>query len=477
MEQIHVPQLDAERFESVLDPDRYRRFAEVMHRSAEAMRGRTIWNVNSTAQGGGVAEMLRPLLGYGAGAGIDARWLVVDVPDDFFVVTKRIHNRLHGQRGDGGPLEDAERRVYEEAIARNAREMTSLLAPEDVVVLHDPQTAGLTGPIKDSGTAVIWRCHVGTDHPNEVTRSAWDFLRPYVELADACVFSREAYRWEGLDPNRAVVIPPSIDAFSPKNQDLDERAVAAVLRAAGLLPGEPDGEPRFLRPDGSAGTVLRTASLLPEEPLPASAPLVLQVSRWDRLKDPVGVLRGFAHVPDALGAHLVLAGPRAASVEDDPEGGEVLREVEEAWRALPKDARNRTHLATLPMDDEEENAAIVNALQRRADVVVQKSLAEGFGLTVAEAMWKERCTVASRVGGIQDQIVHGESGWLLDDPTDLPAFGKLIGTVLQDREAAAVVGKRARERVRDEFLAPRHLVQVAGLIGSVAGSGPRSGRR
>src|SRR5207253_8413871 len=158
------------------------------------------------------------------------------------------------------------------------------------------------------------------------------------------------------------------------------------------------------------------------------------------------VTRRFAqHVAPHVDSWLVLAGPTVTSVDDDPEQSEILREVRHVRDELDSRVRDRILIAQLPMDDTEENAAIVNALQRRADVVVQKSLAEGFGLTVAEAMWKERCTVASRVGGIQDQIVHGESGWLLDDPTDLPAFGKLIGTVLQDREAAAVVGKRARE--------------------------------
>jgi hypothetical protein len=152
---------------------------------------------------------------------------------------------------------------------------------------------------------------------------------------------------------------------------------------------------------------------------------VLQVSRWDPLKDPLGVLQGFVrHVPDQLGAHLVLAGPAATSVSDDPESEQVLQQVRRAAAALPRAARGRLHLACLPMDDLEENGAMVNALQRRADVVVQKSLAEGFGLTVAEAMWKARPVLASRVGGIQDQITHGLSGLLLDDPNDLTAFGR-----------------------------------------------------
>jgi trehalose synthase len=197
---------------------------------------------------------------------------------------------------------------------------------------------------------------------------------------------------------------------------------------------------------------------------------VVQVSRWDRLKDPLGVLEGFArHVPDALGAHLLLAGPAAASVSDDPESDQVLRQVRRAGAALPRAARNRVHLACLPMEDLEENGAVVNAIQRRADVIVQKSLAEGFGLTVAEAMWKARPVLASRVGGIQDQIRHGTSGLLLEDPSDLVGFGRGIQTLLSDRDRAQRLGEQAHRRVGQEYLAPRRLTQELDLIDRVAG--------
>jgi len=210
--------------------------------------------------------------------------------------------------------------------------------------------------------------------------------------------------------------------------------------------------------------------MIQDHPLPSSTPIVLQVSRWDPLKDPLGVLQGFTrHVPDGLGAHLVLAGPAAESVSDDPESEQVLQQVRRAWAALPRAARDRVHLACLPMDDLEENGAVVNALQRRADVIVQKSLAEGFGLTVAEAMWKARPVVASRVGGIQDQIAHGKSGLLLDDPSDLVSFGKAIETLLEDREGARQLGEEAHRRVGEDYLAPHRLTQELDLIERVAG--------
>jgi trehalose synthase len=207
--------------------------------------------------------------------------------------------------------------------------------------------------------------------------------------------------------------------------------------------------------------------VIEEQPMQLDDPLIAQVSRWDRLKDPLGVLRGFAeHVDPADEPHLVLGGPDVTAVADDPEGGEVLAETEDAWRELPAAVRRRVHLALLPMDDADENAVMVNALQRRADVVVQKSLAEGFGLTVAEAMWKGRPVMASRVGGIQDQIEDGTTGFLVD-PGDLRAFGERANALLADPYAAERIGQAAQTRVRDLFLGPRHLGQYVELLGSV----------
>jgi trehalose synthase len=320
--------------------------------------------------------------------------------------------------------------------------------------------------LKRLGVPVVWRCHVGIDSPGELSRRAWSFLRPYVEPADAYVFSREAFVWQGLDPAKIELIAPVIDAFSAKNQELDDRAVRAILRVAGLNDDSTaGGDPVFSREDGSPAAVRRPAQLLEDRPLRARDPMALQVSRWDRLKDPLGVIEGFVeYVAPTTDAHLVCAGPVVAAVSDDPEGAEVLREAGDFIATLEPAARERVHLACLPMDDLEENAAIVNALQRRADVVVQKSIAEGFGLTVAEAMWKARPVVASRIGGIQDQIVDGTSGILLDDPTDLRAYGDAVRRLLQEPDLATVMGIEAQQRVRDEFLAVRSLIQYLGLI-------------
>jgi trehalose synthase len=208
--------------------------------------------------------------------------------------------------------------------------------------------------------------------------------------------------------------------------------------------------------------------LIEEGPLPIDAPVVTQVSRWDPLKDHEGLAQSFAcAVPLELGAHLVLAGPSPDAVADDPEGSSSFRELCECTASLPEPARSRVHVACLPMDDIEENAAVVNALQRRSDVVVQKSLAEGFGLTVAEAMWKGRPTVASAVGGIRDQICDGVSGLLVDDPHDADGFGRAITSLLCDRGAADALGRSARESVVERFLAPTYLGRYLELIDQI----------
>src|SRR5687768_13749708 len=198
IETVHVGRLPFERFESVMPAERYAEFREAVKRAQELLAGRVVWNVNSTSRGGGVAEMLVSLLAYANGAEVNARWEVISGTDPFFALTKRIHNNLHSSPGDGGDLGEAERRIYDEALAPNIEEFTRMVSPDDVVIVHDPQPAGLIAPLKEKGVAVIWRCHVGIDVPSELSRRAWNFLLPLVEPADAYVFSREQFVWEGL---------------------------------------------------------------------------------------------------------------------------------------------------------------------------------------------------------------------------------------------------------------------------------------
>jgi trehalose synthase len=468
MDEVVITARPPDMFAKVLDDDRAEAFVSALASARHQLDGRTVWHINSTSAGGGVAEMLQSVLSYPRGAEIDVRWLVVEGNEPFFEVTKRIHNLLHGSVGDGGPLGDAEREVYESALRPEIEAVLNRLKPDDIVILHDPQTLGLASALSSAGARVIWACHVGADEPNEQTRMAWNFLHPYVAHTEAQCFSRPQYRWEGLDEGRVSVIPPCIDVFAPKNQFLIPEQVEAILDVAGIVPSASTTKPPgFLLLDGNEAEVRRKATMFETVSIPENAPIICQISRWDPLKDHQGIMEAFAQrVPRALGAHLVLAGPDPNAVADDPEGKATLNELIEAWQGLDDEARSQVHLCCVPMDDLEENAAIINALQRRSDVIVQKSLAEGFGLTVAEAMWKGRPTVGSRVGGIQDQITADDSG-LLVDPVDPADLARSLIELLQDRDEAERLGEAAHQRVLDDYLAPTYLMRQFGLVDEV----------
>ncbi len=467
---VHLEAQSLDVFVPVLGEEAVRQAKEEGARIRDRFEGRVFWNVNTTAVGGGVAEMLQSLLRYSRGVGIDTRWVILKGNPDFFQITKRLHHALHGARGDGSDLGEEARRIYDETIRENAQEIASCVRRDDVVLLHDPQTAGLAEALMQAGAKVIWRCHIGHDQPGEEVERGWAFLAPYLKEIPAFVFSRDAYVPSVCDHGKATVIRPSIDAFAPKNRELDEVLVHTALVHTGLVEGPPPDPARheFTREDGTPGRVERRADIVRLGRAPSwDAPLVVQISRWDPLKDPVGVMLGFARMCSATApadAHLVLAGPNVSGVTDDPEGGAVFDQVVQEWRELPHSVRQRVHLASLPTADVQENAIIVNSLQRHAAVVVQKSLHEGFGLTVTEAMWKSRPVVASAVGGIQDQIQHGVDGVLLPDPSDLDRFAHEVKALLEDSTRRDRMGAAARDRVRDHFLGIRHLYEYVQLF-------------
>lgn len=436
-------------------------------RLGSALAGHTIWNLNSAGSGGGVAEMLPPLLGYAKGLGIDARWLVIRGDAEFFAITKRIHNWLHGAPGDGGLLGRDELQHFVAVNEENFRAMAHRLRPGDLALVHDPQPAGLIPSLRAFGVSTAWRCHIGLDAPNDLVKRAWEFLRPTLLQADAFCFSRASYAPPYIDSRKMFVIPPSIDPFAAKNEDLDDETVRSIVAHLGVVASTDSigGPLSVRRADGSVFVMERHADILHAGPLPGpKTPLVVQVSRWDRLKDMPGVLRGFAQRFGGDGAHLLLVGPSVHGVADDPEGAESYDRCADEWRRLPHFQRCQAQLVCLPMVDVDENALMVNALQRAASVIVQKSLQEGFGLTVTEAMWKGRAVLASAVGGIQDQIEDGYDGRLLRDPTDLAAFGDIVDQLLADPAERARLGKAARDNVIHKFLATRHLPQLAQLV-------------
>jgi trehalose synthase len=469
MFEVHISARDVDPFARILGWDQ----VHALQREAVAIRGilgtRAVWNVSSTAAGGGVAEMLRSLLRYARGLGIDVRWLVFEGPPPFFRITKRLHNALHGSKGDDSPLGAEQSATFERITQDNAVALDPLVRPDDVVICHDPQTAGLVPHLIAKGARVVWRCHIGHERHDEESERGWAFLRPYLEHVPLAVFSLSSYAPSWLRGKSTAVLPPNIDPFSAKNQAMDESVVRAILARVGLVggPSGPGGS-GFVRDDGSVGRVDRAADVVRVGCAPEwNVPLVAQVSRWDAMKDPIGVLQGFARLVESgapRGAQLVLAGPSVDSVADDPEGAQVFSQLEHVWRGLPQGTRKSIHLALLPMQDNEENAAIVNALQRHAAVIVQKSLEEGFGLTLTEAMWKRRPVVASAVGGMRDQIRDGVDGLLLRDPRDLAGFAELLRRILADEAFGERLGTAAFERVRTNYLSATALMGWAALV-------------
>jgi len=409
-----------------LAPDAWPRLEQACEEGRALLAGRAVWSINSTAHGGGVAEMQRTLGPYWRAAGVDARWLVLNAPPTFFRFTKRLHNLLHGRDLARPGLRDRE--LFDRVGQAAAADAAALVAPGDVVVLHDPQTAALAAPLRRAGARVVWRCHVGADAMTAPVEAAWRFLLPYVEHADAFVFTRREFVPAALPAERVRLLSPAIDPRSEKNRPLVPGAARFLLDRWALAPVGPADR------------------------------LVVALGRWDHLKDPVGILRAFArHVEDPR-AFLVLAGPEVGVVADDPEGARVLAEARAVWRGLAPHRRKRVQIAALPMTDLVENALIVNALQREAAVVVKKSLQEGFGLGVTEGMWKAKPVIATRVGGHRDQIEHGCSGLLVDDPADLSGIAAAVDELLADPVLGLELGAAGRERVRARYLADRHFV-------------------
>jgi trehalose synthase len=434
-----------------------------------AFAGRTIWWINSTSQGGGIAEMLRTLLPYWLDSGVDTRWLVLTAPSAYFRLTKRLHNLLHGV--PERPPSPRDRAFYESVARSAAVKARSLVRPGDIVILEDPQTAGLVEDMKQRGTLVVWRSHVGPDDDNlEPVGLAWEFLLPFIEAADAFVFTRRNYIPSSLEGARSIVLPPAIDPLSAKNQVLVPADAEAILHRCGLARARrPVGVTRVPLLDGRVVEVRRRCRVMREEAAPQldGEHLVVALARWDWLKDPVGIVRGFAkHVSHPL-ARLIVAGPATGAIADDPGARRVLQATRAAWRELSAPQRRRVDVVALPMVDLDENALMVNALQREAAVVVKKSVQEGFGLGVTEGLWKARPVVATRVGGHRDQIEDHRTGLLIDDPTDLRAFGAAIDELLADSTQAQALASAGREHVRHRFLADCHFVQWATVLREV----------
>ncbi|HOE96401.1 MAG TPA: glycosyltransferase [Candidatus Sumerlaeota bacterium] len=380
-----------------------------LHQLAEPLRGKRVVHVNSTRIGGGVAEILNKLVPALEELGIESIWEVLTGESDFYQCTKGFHNAIQGTAADIPP---ALLRVYEETNAENAERLRPVLAEADIVLIHDPQPAALLRHIPERRGKWIWRCHIDASRPY---RPVWRYLRKFVSEYDASIFSLAAFA-QPL-PHNVYIIPPSIDPLTEKNMDLPEEEIAAVRERFGIDPDRP---------------------------------MILQVSRFDRFKDPLGVIAAYREARKFVpNLQLVLAGGGAT---DDPEGDVVLTEVQQAAAG---DANIKVLL--LPADAHRT----INALQRAADIVLQKSLKEGFGLTVTEAMWKGKPVIGGNTGGIRLQLVNHETGFLVNTPE---GAAMRIRYLLFHQKQRLKMGRNAREFVRENFLVTRHMREYLTLI-------------
>ncbi|MDN3359417.1 glycosyltransferase [Actinomadura sp. DC4] len=427
-----------------------------------ALGDRTVWHVNSTSDGGGVAELLYAFLRRHNIAGITTRWLVADAAPEFFAITKRIYFKIYGTDRDTEPFSPQERELYARVTEEHAEGVAGFVRPGDLVVLHDPQTLGMAPHLRAAGATVVWQCHLGSLTTDVHTEQAWGFLDPWLRDPDGYVFSHPRYIPARVDPARTRVILPAIDPYSPKNRDLDAAQVRTVLDGIGLTPAP--GAPDTLAAEAGRepGWIAALARVEQDVPLPPGAPVVLQVSRWDTLKDMEGVLTAFAgEMASVAGVHLVLQGPDPLAIADDPGGVEVFQRVQDQRERLPRAIRERVHLVATAGDDLEGTAFVVNALQRRASVVTQKSIREGFGLTITEGMWKHRPVVAPAVGAIPEQVIDGRTGVLVADPLDLTEFGVEVRDLLLDTERAGRLAAAGRDHCARRFLLDRQLGEYA----------------
>ena len=375
---------------------------------AEPLRGSRVVHVNSTREGGGVAEILSWLIPFKQELGLETSWEVIEGGPEFYQCTKSFHNGLQG-----APVAIPARQLaaYEQTTRDNAERLRGLLSEADFVFIHDPQPAPLFQFCPEHKGKWVWRCHIDLSRPH---RAVWKYLRDWVGSYDASIWSLADFA-QPL-PHPLYLIAPSIDPLSQKNRDLYPGEVDAVFDRHGL---DPD------------------------------LPLITQVSRYDRFKDPLGVIRSYQLAREYTPLQLVLAGGGAA---DDPEGEEVLREVREAAGDDPN-----IHILLLPADSHRE----INALQRASTIVLQKSTREGFGLTVTEALWKGKPVIGGNTGGIRLQVINHQTGFLVSTPE---GAALRIRYLLRNRDHLAEMGERGRALVLDNFLVTRHLREYLTLM-------------
>jgi len=384
-----------------------------IYRKARRIYGKRVLNINSTYMGGGVAEILNSLAPLLNDVGVDAGWRIIRGTSDLFSITKKLHNALQGDKIN---LTDMKKELY---IQANEDFSQYTHINHDCVIIHDPQPLPLISFYKKR-QPWVWRCHIDLSHPNE---ELWDFLKSFILRYDMVIISNEKYKKKDL-PIEQRIIAPVIDPLTSKNFELSDKDISKYLK-------------KF--------------------EVPTDKPFITQISRFDKWKDPLGVVEIFKLVKEKVDCRLILCGSMAS---DDPEGIQIYEKVKQK-------AKNYTNNGDIILITSENNI-LVNALQRKSSVIIQKSIKEGFGLTVTEALWKETPVLASNVGGIPLQVKNEDNGFLFD-PQDIEGFAAKAIEILKNPDLSKELGERAKESVKKKFLITRLLSDYLDLIGDITG--------
>jgi len=484
------------------DPDLASRVKQFLKRmqepEIEKLKKTRVWVINSTSGGGGVAELLPRIMAPLRELNITIEWLTMSTFDEpeFFLITKKIHNFIHGQNPSNVSLEfsQKEKEIFEKVNRKNAQDFIErFLKPGDIVAIHDPQPIGMITEIRKRYSTkevpCVWRCHIGYEHETQETKSAWNFIKEYVVQYDYTVFTAPEYI-PSYAPNPRV-ITPSIQPTDLKNKFLSFPDTKLILAKCGLI----NVDKKYLTEEEKykykvkifkcgEPLAIPVEEAAPEEFGILDRPLILQISRWDKLKGFSELIDAFADLKqhpekyidrkhekskewlryiERLG--LVLAGPDASKIDDDPEALAVIRELMDKTCTLPSKIRESMLLLSLPLEVRWQNSLIVNALRSLAEINVQNSIREGFGLTLAEAMWKQKPCIATDVCGLRQQLRDKIDGLIVKDPCNpenlAKAFGELIQGGYEKREEYA---KNAKKRIIDKFLVYSHITKYCDIL-------------
>lgn len=447
-------------------------------RLRKRLQGRSIWMLNSTASGGGVAEMMPTLINLFHDLKVPVSWIVMNPSDPaFFLLTKKLHHLMHGSNEGGERMSKQESALYCYESERIAAALTSIVKEKDLLVVHDPQPLGAGAFLAEQRKRqrLLWRCHIGTELGNDYSRHAWSFLKPYLQPYRETFFTHPDYIPRFLK-GKSSLLYPAIDPLSDKNVWLSTEEYVDILRMSRLYGTRLKGfihPVKQLKADGSVR--------LPDNFDPFNMPIILQISRWDHLKGFIPLMKGFLHMKrKARATHyrglqdltrrmireslLVLAGPEVGTVADDPEPELVLKEIKEYYSSLSAKEQKQIKILLIPMKSRKENALIVNALQRSAEVIVQNSIREGFGLTVTEAMWKEIPLLATDVGGIRLQVHDHQTGIVIKNPLKEKELGDKLLYLLTHRRERMRMTRHGWLHTMDHYLMPSLLHKYLGIF-------------